>query len=174
MLRDVWYPSLAFFVWPDISPRTTLGDTLIAKTIGLSSQTPYVRQKFAIYTPKRVDESPTLLDGYPPLPGPPPFVRPSVRPFVGFSFRVSVLPINHQSINQRNKHLTSQSDNELINVPFFCHTITGTWSQSFVQLICWRTIHVTIKLKGCFSWLHHLILLQYLVSVHRWNENAGI
>ena len=127
--------------------------------------------KIAIYTPKRVDESPTLLDGYPlseallPL---------SVRPSDSHSVCPSYQSIINQSISQRNKHLTSQPDNELINVPFFCHTITGTWSQSFVHLICWRIILVTQKLKGCFSWLHHLILLQYLVSVHRWNENAGI
>ena len=44
----------------DISLHTTLSDTLIAKNIGLSSQTPQVRPKFAIYTPKRVDEFPTL------------------------------------------------------------------------------------------------------------------
>ena len=65
-----------------------------------------------------------------PPPGPLPYLPQSVL----FFLRVSVLPINHQSI----KHSTSQSDSELINVQFFCHTITGTWSQSFVQLTRWR------------------------------------
>ena len=54
-----------------------------------------------------------------PSPRPPslcPFVRPSYSPSACPSYPSN----NHQSsINQWNKHLTSQSDNELINVQFF-------------------------------------------------------